>query len=158
MILSAASQRRDFSVYPLPKTVKAVDKPKHLKKLLSLQMIEEAEAVGNAPVWRQHEDGYDVTLVLANAGFYALGVEREDIKPRAKTAKLNKPDAASKQDKLVAMLRSRSGSNITELSEALGWLPHTTRASITVLVKRKLGLAVVSTKTANRGRVYRVAV
>lgn len=80
MILSAASQRRDFLVYPLPESIKRGDGPKHLKKLLSLQMIEEAEAVGDAPVWRVHEDGYNLTLILADEGLRALGVEREATK------------------------------------------------------------------------------
>jgi hypothetical protein len=69
MILSAASRRRDFSAYPLPKTVKAGDGPKLLKKLLTLNMLEETEAVDDAPVWREHEHGYKLTLmVLADAG------------------------------------------------------------------------------------------
>ena len=77
MILSAASRRRDFSAYPLPKTVKAGDGPKLLKKLLTLNMLEETEAVGDAVVWREHEDGYKLTLVLADAGFKTLGLARE---------------------------------------------------------------------------------
>jgi hypothetical protein len=160
--LSAASRRRDFSVYPLPRSIKRGDGPKVLKQLLSKGLIEETEAIGLAPVWRVYEDGYNVTLVLADAGFYALGLEREDSEPKPKaaskkSAKQSRPNTTSKQDKLLVLLRSRSGANIIELSEALDWLPHTTRAAITVLVKRKLGLTVVSAKTVNRGRVYRVA-
>ena len=34
------------------------------------------------------------------------------------------------------MLRATEGATITELSEAMGWLPHTTRAVLTGLRKR----------------------
>lgn len=155
-ILSAASRRRDFSVYPLPRTVKVGDGPKHLKKLLAAQMIEEAEAIGDAPVWRQNEDGYNVTLLLADAGFRALGLAREEqavTKPRAKAASKK----ASKQERLITMLRSGKGATIDELCQEFGWKPHSARAIICVTVKRKLGLAVTSEKVSARGRIYRVA-
>lgn len=45
IILSTASRRRDFSVYPLPRSVKRGDGPKVLKQLLNKEMIEEVEAV-----------------------------------------------------------------------------------------------------------------
>jgi hypothetical protein len=158
MILSAASRRRDFSAYPLPKTVKAGDGPKLLKKLLTLNMLEETEAVGDAPVWREHEDGYKLTLVLADAGFKALGLARDEqaAENQKSTAK---PDSkpANKQERLVAMLRSSKGATIEELCHEFGWQPHSARAVISVTVKRKLGLAVTSEKVSNRGRVYKVA-
>lgn len=160
MILSAASRRRDFSAYPLPKTVKAGDGPKLLKKLLTLNMLEEAEAVDDAPVWREHEDGYKLTLVLADAGFKALGLAREEqasekTKPKAASKTVSKQ--SNKQERLVAMLRSGKGTTIEELCHEFGWQPHSARAIISVTVRRKLGLTVTSEKVAARGRVYKVA-
>ena len=46
------------------------------------------------------------------------------------------PRAGSKLDKLVGMLSRKTGTTITKASEALGWQPHTTRASLTGLKKR----------------------
>ncbi len=159
MILSAASRHRDFSAYPLPKTVKAGDGPKLLKKLLTLNMREETEAVGDAVVWREHEDGYKLTLVLADAGFKALGLAREEqaaAKPKANEKAVSKQ--GSKQERLVAMLRSGKGATIDELCHEFGWQQHSARAIISVTVRRKLGLAVTSEKVSNHGRVYKVAV
>lgn len=163
VILSAASRRRDFSVYPLPRSIKRGDGPKMLKQLLSKGLVEETEAVGDATVWRQHEDGYGVTLVLADGGFRALGVERQaDEAPLApqKTkqtpAKPSKSGPNSKLEKLVAMLRGKDGASINEIAKAFGWLPHTARAVMSVSVKRKLGLKLESQRDDSRGRVYRV--
>lgn len=163
VILSSANRRRDFSVYPLPRNIKRGDGPKVLKQLLSKEMIEEVEAVGDAPVWRQHEDGYGVTLVLADGGFRALGVEREAAepvilpqKPKMKPTKVTRSEAGSKQDRLVELLRSKNGTTIAEIAQVFGWLPHTARAVITVSVKRKLGLAVSSERVNGRGRVYHI--
>ncbi len=160
MILSAASQRRDFSAYPLPKSVKRGDGPKLLKKLLSLQMIEETEAIGDTPVWREHEDGYKLTLVLADAGFKVLGLAREEqaaakAKPKATEKAVSKQ--GNRQDRLVAMLRSGNGATIDELCHEFGWQPHSARAIISVTIRRKLKLDVTSAKVDGRGRVYKVA-
>lgn len=159
-ILSSASQRRDFSAYPLPKTVKSGDGPKLLKRLLTLNMLEETEAVGDAPVWREHEDGYKLTLVLADAGFKALGLAREEqaaekSKPKPVAKAASKP--TNRQERLLAMLRSSKGATIDELCHEFGWLPHSARAVISITIKRKLGLTVTSEKVSNRGRVYKVA-
>lgn len=166
VILSAASRRRDFSVYPIPRSIKRGDGPKVLKQLLTKGLIEETEAVSDAPVWRQHEDGYGVTLILADGGFKALGVERELTASAETTQKQKKPivksanstgEIGSKQSRLVELLRSKNGATIDEIAKSFNWLPHTARAVITVTVKRKLGLSVSSEKIDGRGRVYRIA-
>lgn len=167
MILSAASQRRDFFVYPLPKSVKADDGPRHLKNLLSLQMIEEAEAVGDAPVWRVHEEGYNVTLGLADAGFHALGVEREVVK----TSKQNKPakktrteataeapvvcHSDSKQAKMIALLQRAKGTIIDELAQVTGWQRHSVHGVMSGVLRKKLGLKIAS-EAGPHGRTYRI--
>lgn len=46
------------------------------------------------------------------------------------------PREGSKQAKLVAMLSRKSGVTLAKASESLGWLPHTTSATITGLRKR----------------------
>lgn len=52
--------------------------------------------------------------------------------------------APSKKDRLIVMLRRDDGASIEELSEAFGWLPHSTRAMLTGL--RKAGHAVERAK------------
>ena len=167
MILSAASQRHDFSVYPLPKSVKNGEGPKHLKKLLSLQMIEEVEAVGDAPVWRVHEEGYNVTLILADEGFRALGVEREAVRagkqkqPAKKTGTATKPVAAttlrvgSKQSAMIALLERPKGTTIDELAQTTGWQKHSVRGVMSGVLRKKLGLN-ISSEVGPHGRTYRI--
>ncbi|MBZ0216105.1 MAG: DUF3489 domain-containing protein, partial [Fimbriimonadaceae bacterium] len=46
------------------------------------------------------------------------------------------PRAGSKQARLVSMLIAKKGVTIEKVCEALGWQPHTTRASLTGLRKR----------------------
>jgi len=60
----------------------------------------------------------------------------------------------SKKDKLITLLRRDEGASITELAEALGWLPHTTRAMLTGL--RKQGHTIGKTK-AEGGTRYSIA-
>lgn len=168
MILSAASQRRDYSVYPLPKSVKATDGPKHLKKLLSLQMIAETEAVGDTPVWRVHEDGYNVTLILADEGFRALGVEREATAKaskqkksgrNARTQTKNEASASrrpdSKQAKMIALLQRPKGTTINELVQVTGWQRHSVHGVMSGVLRKKLGLHIASEAGAD-GRTYRI--
>lgn len=50
----------------------------------------------------------------------------------------------TKTDQLLAMLKTADGVSIEDISNALGWLQHTTRAALTGL--RKKGHSIVRTK------------
>ncbi len=64
----------------------------------------------------------------------------------------------SKKSQLIGMLGRDGGTTIAEISAALGWQPHTTRAAITGL--RKSGHEVETAKPADRtsGLIYRIAI
>ena len=62
----------------------------------------------------------------------------------------------TKQAKLIAMLRAVDGTTVEQAAKAFGWQPHTVRGAIYGSLK-KAGLNVVSEKTEDRGRVYRIA-
>jgi len=51
-------------------------------------------------------------------------------------SEIKTPRAGSKLDKFVGLLSRKTGTTISKASEALGWQPHTTRASLTGLKKR----------------------
>jgi len=55
------------------------------------------------------------------------------------------------------MLRTSEGVTIAELAEAMGWLPHTTRAVLTGLRKRGY-LLTLDRSDAGRGSAYCIAV
>ena len=85
----------------------------------------------------------------AGAGFAEPSLHRL-ASPRA-------PRAGTKLAEAVAMLRAIEGATITELSEAMGWLPHSTRAVLTGLRKRGYVLT-LNRSDEPRGSAYRIAV
>jgi DNA-binding MarR family transcriptional regulator len=46
----------------------------------------------------------------------------------------------SKLAEVIALLSRKGGANMGDLISATGWLPHTTRAALTVLRKRGYGV------------------
>lgn len=60
----------------------------------------------------------------------------------------------SKNAALIDMLKRPKGATLDEIAKRFGWLPHTTRAAISVQ-SRKAGLKIESEKVEGRGRVYR---
>ncbi|MFN4018353.1 MAG: DUF3489 domain-containing protein [Reyranella sp.] len=64
---------------------------------------------------------------------------------------------ASKQARLIEMLRQPEGVTIDEIVKALDWQAHTVRGAMSGALKKKLGLAIESEKIDDRGRVYRIA-
>ncbi|MGB4557633.1 MAG: DUF3489 domain-containing protein [Burkholderiaceae bacterium] len=64
----------------------------------------------------------------------------------------------SKQAQVIAMLKRAEGATITQICEVTQWQSHTVRGTFAGAFKKKLGLAITSTKDAGSERIYRVAV
>lgn len=78
-------------------------------------------------------------------------------KRSARKPKTVKPAARqTKQSRMIEMLRRPQGATIEQMAETLGWQAHTVRGTLSGALKKRLGLAVTSTKE-ERGRVYRLA-
>ena len=177
VILSAACQRDDRLVLPLPERLKGGAATKVISSLIAKGLVKEVRAKLDQPVWRETDDKR-VTLVATDAAFEALGIvpddapagadgapDSEPAKQGAKTPKsapaapaappARKTREGSKQARLVEMLKRPEGVTITEAAEELDWQHHTVRGALAGALKKKLGLEITSEKVEDRGRVYR---
>ena len=65
------------------------------------------------------------------------------------------PREGSKLARVIDLLQRSDGATIPNLTEATGWLPHTTRAALTGL--RKRGYAVIRERIGAGDSVYRLS-
>lgn len=67
------------------------------------------------------------------------------------------PRDGSKLAKLIALLGRKDGATVDHIAKTLDWQRHTVRGAIAGAIKKKLGLDVVSEKSGDGARVYRIA-
>ena len=185
IILSAAAQRPDGNVLPLPGSLRGGAANKVVAALLSRGLIREQVTDSHAKadpamntIWRNLDDGRGVLLLVTAAGLGALGLgsdapaagataavsaEAPEDSATAQTPPAARPEAGTgmvregtKQARLIAMLQRPEGATIAQVVEATGWQPHTVRGALAGALKKRLGLEVTSEKVAERGRVYRI--
>ena len=73
----------------------------------------------------------------------------------AASGALAKTRAGTKNAQVVAMLRDRAGTTIAAIMTATGWQQHSVRGFLAGVVRKKLGLNLVS-EPSESGRVYRI--
>ena len=73
----------------------------------------------------------------------------------AASGALAKTRAGSKNAQVVAMLQDRAGTTIAAIMAATGWQQHSVRGFLAGVVRKKLGLNLVSERHPD-GRVYRI--
>ena len=61
----------------------------------------------------------------------------------------------TKHNRIIAMLRTSAGATIASLVSATEWQQHSVRGFLAGVVRKKLGLNLVSEQT-EKGRVYRI--
>ena len=183
VILSAAAQRDDRAVPPLPKSLKTRGgaTTSVLRSLVKKGLLEEKPGAPGGETWRETEDGRRMILVVTEAGIQALDggpASRSGKKPAPTKAQAKKPRGrarrktavakpkgkaspptvrpGTKQALLVDLLKRKRGATIEEIAAATGWQAHSVRGAISGTLKKKLGLAVTSEIVDSRGRVYRI--
>ena len=78
--------------------------------------------------------------------------------PRARSAPASPKTATrpeTKHARIVSMLRSSAGATIASIMTATDWQQHSVRGFLAGVVRKKLGLNLVSEQT-DKGRVYRI--
>jgi Protein of unknown function (DUF3489) len=171
--MSAAAQRKDRCLLATA-TIKGAALSKVSAKLAMLGLAREIEAKPGAPIWRRDDAGQGYALKLTAAGLKAIAVDEgeqdaiehsEAPQPQEKNgASPNEgglpgraaiPRDGSKLALVIEHLQRADGATIVDLTQATGWLPHTTRAALTGL--RKRGYAVIRERTGARDSVYRIS-
>jgi predicted ArsR family transcriptional regulator len=173
VILSAASQRGDGAVLPLPETLKirggAVDKVLGSLKAKGLIEHRGSRRGDNPPPLR-----------ITRAGLEAIGIEPEDVgdiqrggtegarvadaadvEGRAQSgapadtqpdaAATGTPRAGTKQALMIALLKRPAGATVEQIAAATGWQHHTIRGAISGALKKRLGLTVETIRTREVG-------
>ena len=83
---------------------------------------------------------------------------RKTQKPKSRarpTLASSKSSAHTKRARIIAMLRTPPGTTIAAIMTATDWQQHSVRGFLAGVVRKKLGLNLVSEQT-DTGRVYRI--
>src|SRR5277367_6017328 len=172
VMMSAAAQRKDRCL-SAPATIKGAALIKVSAILAKLGLAREIEAKPGAPIWRRDDAGQGYALKLTAVGLKAIAVDEgsqdaiepgETPQPQAKNAASPDegghsaqviPRDGTKLALVIEHLQRADGATIVDLTQATGWLPHTTRAALTGL--RKRGYAVIRERIGAGASVYRVS-
>jgi hypothetical protein len=140
--------------------------------LVERKLMREVLTKPGMPIWRKGDDDRATSLVILRAG-RDLILEHGDALPSDKRISLVNPSdskpkghllpttspaqprAGSKLALVIAMLSNEAGASLKSLAEMAGWLPHTTRATLTGL--RKRGFLIERVKDDDLGTIYRIA-
>ena len=154
IVLSKAAARNDGTAI-IPEGLNKAAAAKVAASLVSRKLMREVRSKPDMPVWREDEEGRGTSLVITREGREAIGLEhgendssnlslaaegstlvRRQRSFQKRLNRIDEPRPGSKQAVIVTMLSRKSGATLQTLVQATGWLPHTTRAALTVLRKR----------------------
>lgn len=63
----------------------------------------------------------------------------------------------SKQANVIDMMRQPGGATLAQITTATNWKPHSVRGFISGVVRKKLGLEVLTEKDHEGNRIYRIS-
>jgi hypothetical protein len=163
LVMMSAAAQRDDRCFAATETMRGSVVSKASAKLVKLGLVREIRTRAGMPIWRRDDGGQGYALKLTAAGLKAIAVEEgsekaikpiESKEPRAHAPALA-PRNGSKLALVTELLRRADGATLADLTQATGWLPHTTRAALTGL--RKRGNAVIRERIGAGGSIYRIS-
>lgn len=103
---------------------------------------------GSKPIEHDHK-------AKTKADRSAKSASRVKRAPKAGTVPIRAPE--TKLERLIALLSQPNGATIGEMMTATGWQQHSVRGFLAGTVKKKMGLALTSSKADGDIRRYRIA-
>ena len=100
-----------------------------------------------------------IAVAPAKPGIRRRRVKAEDVVAPIALPLPVEPVAASKQARLIALLRGSSGATLEQMMTLTGWQAHTVRGAISGVLRKRLGLNVVCDSASESGagsRCYRI--
>jgi hypothetical protein len=137
ILLSQAAQRDSGSLYPLPASITAPAGgiARSLASLVKRGLVAESETTTPECVWRV--DGLTRHgMFITAAGKDAIGIEEASAQVVTTVPPTVPAPRQTKAALVLALLGRGEGATLSELVQATGWLPHTTRAALTGLRKK----------------------
>jgi len=150
-ILKAAAGRPDGNIAPLPGPLRGGARTRVIEGLLARGLVTESEG----------------SHLLTDAGYAAVGKRRsvpKGVQKMDSTDALTKCEATSRTirpgTKLAAIIdamKRPGGATIAQMMADTGWQVHSVRGAISGMVRKRLGYQVVTEKSADGQRAYRIA-
>ena len=175
IVLTAAAERDDGSILPLPATIRGGAITKVIGGLITRGLAERIE---------DERAAIDDLVRITRDGLLAIHVDPDDAPwaaapvggatppPDPEMATTGEPGATpsddgtapaprqpregSKQATMIEMMRRPAGATLDEIVAATGWQRHTIRGAVAGALKKKLGLNVISTKSEAGDRTYQI--
>lgn len=168
ILLSTACQREGGSLLPPPHSI-----GNHMGRirmataaLIKRGLVEEREGATAAQAWREEGD-IVIGVVITDAGrsiiepqevisgIIAVGDETSE--PESRVEAIVEPALAgtrppTKNSMVLEMLKGDGGAMLSDIVEATGWLPHTSRAALAGL--RKKGHVIETEKVDGKTRYH----
>lgn len=138
VLLSAAAQRDNGSLLPLPASLRAGGGiAKAISALLNRGFAEERETNDASAICRTDGD-VRYGAFVTDVGAIAIGIEvaSEPATPNGAPPTPTTEPRPTKINAVLVLLARTDGATLPELMAATGWLPHTTRAALTGLRKK----------------------